>query len=156
MLLQNSTRRWLRLACWCAVAFVPSARAARVDEVIVVCKTHFDIGYTDLARNVLESYRTTMIDKALGTVDATRDLPAEQQFAWTIPGWPLTQILWPGQEPGRRQRIEDAIRSGRFVWHALPVTSTRNRSSWRTSCAEWASRRDWPARTVSPCRATRR
>lgn len=100
-----------------------ASAATNVEEVIVVFKTHFDIGYTDLAANVVQNYRTTMIDKALGVCDATRDLPAEQQFVWTLPGWPLTQILWPGQEPVRRQRIEDAIRGGRFVWHALPVTT---------------------------------
>jgi hypothetical protein len=35
---------------------------AAVQEVVVVFKTHFDIGYTDLARNVVAKYRTSMID----------------------------------------------------------------------------------------------
>jgi hypothetical protein len=60
---------------------------AKVEEVVVVFKTHFDIGYTDMGSNVVQTYRTTMIDQALDVVDQNRDLPASQQFVWTIPGW---------------------------------------------------------------------
>jgi len=94
-----------------------------LEEVIVVYKTHFDIGFTDLARNVVEYYRTRMIDKALGTVDRNRDLPPEERFVWTIPGWPMAQILWPGQDPERRRRVLDAYRSGLFVTHGWPFTT---------------------------------
>ena len=95
----------------------------RVREVIVVFKTHFDIGYTDMARNVVQTCRTTMIDQALAVVDQNRDLPASQQFVWTIPGWPMHRILdWPEQTPERRHRVLQAFKDGRFVVHALPFT----------------------------------
>jgi alpha-mannosidase len=94
-----------------------------VEEVIVVFKTHFDIGYTSLAGDVVNRYRTTMIDKALDLVDASKSLPPENQFVWTVPGWPLQQILWDGQTPERRARILAAIRDGRVVFHALPFTT---------------------------------
>ena len=95
----------------------------RVREVIVVFKTHFDIGYTDMGSNVVQTYRTTMIDQALAVVDQNRDLPASQQFVWTIPGWPMHRILnWPEQTPERRQRVLQAFKDGRFVVHALPFT----------------------------------
>jgi hypothetical protein len=74
-------------------AFAVSPALAAVSEVIVVFKTHFDIGYTDMASNVVQRYRTTMIDDALKVVDQNRDLPPEQQFVWTLPGWPLAKIL---------------------------------------------------------------
>jgi alpha-mannosidase len=104
--------------------FVPAAAAAEVREVIVTFKTHFDIGYTDLASNVVQRYRTTMIDQALKVVDQNRGLPPEQQFVWTIPGWPLHKILedWPGQTPERKQQILQAFKDGRFVVHGLPFT----------------------------------
>lgn len=95
----------------------------KLDQVIVVFKTHFDIGYTDLASKVVERYRTSMIDKALDVCDASEKLPPENRFVWTVPGWPMAQILGPGQTPERRARIEKAIRDGRLVWHALPVTT---------------------------------
>ena len=78
-----------------------------VQEVVIVFKTHFDIGYTDMASNVVRRYQTTMIDSALDVVDRNRSLPPEQQFAWTLPGWPVSKILedWPGQSPERKARI---------------------------------------------------
>jgi hypothetical protein len=111
-------------------ALLPAAAAdkkpgpTRLEEVIIVFKTHFDIGYTDLAVNVVQRYRTTMIDQALAVVDQNRALPPEQQFVWTVPGWPMSKILddWPGQQPQRQQRIQRALREGRFVVHALPFS----------------------------------
>jgi hypothetical protein len=58
----------------------------------VVFKTHFDLGYTDSAKNVIEKYRTTMIDKALDVCDSTKDLPPEHRFVWTLAGWPMAPI----------------------------------------------------------------
>lgn len=99
--------------------------APAVEQVVVVFKTHFDIGYTEIASNVVQRYRTAMIDQALEVVDQNRALPPDRQFVWTLPGWPLCQILsdWPGQSAGRRQRILDAFRQGRFAVHALPFTT---------------------------------
>ncbi|NOX55886.1 MAG: hypothetical protein GXP27_15875, partial [Planctomycetes bacterium] len=98
-------------------------RPAHLEQIVVVFKTHFDIGYTDLARNVVNRYRTTMIDKALAVCEATRKLPPEHRFVWTVPGWPMAQILWPRQTPERRKRIVRAIYDGRLVWHALAGTT---------------------------------
>ena len=75
--------------------------APRVREVVVAFKTHFDIGYTDLARNVVTRYRTSMIERALQVCDRSRELPTEQQFVWTLPGWPMTKILPWGPPAGR-------------------------------------------------------
>ncbi|HPA17129.1 MAG TPA: hypothetical protein PLU30_05235 [Verrucomicrobiae bacterium] len=102
-----------------------SARSAgRLESVVVVFKTHFDIGYTDMASNVVQRYRTTMIDDALKVVDESRPMPGDRQFAWTLPGWPLSKIMgdWPGQVPERRDRVRRAFADGRFVVHALPFT----------------------------------
>jgi hypothetical protein len=148
--------RWIVLVsgiAWAGMAAaqtVPASEPATrpaLKEVVVVFKTHFDLGYTDTVDAVLERYRTTMIDQALDVCDATRSLPLEQLFVWTIPGWPMARILgpddcfvprrlatagdsssrakclWPGQTPERRERILDAIRAGRLVWHALPFTT---------------------------------
>ncbi len=96
-----------------------------VREVIIAFKTHFDIGYTDMAANVVQRYRTSMIEQALGVCDRSRGLPPEQQFVWTVPGWPMSKILddWPGQTPERKARVEKALKDGRFVVHALPFTT---------------------------------
>ncbi len=98
------------------------AQGDSVKEVIIVSKTHFDIGYTARVAEVLNRYRTTMMDGALSVMEETSSLPKAFQFAWTLPGWPLAQIVGPEQTPERREKILAAMRSGRIVWHALPFT----------------------------------
>ena len=101
-----------------------STAANQVDEIIVVCKTHFDIGYSDRVADVLNFYRTTMIDRALDLMDRSKDLPPEQQFIWTCPGWVFDRVVedWPGQTAERRQRVDRAAKAGRLVAHALPFS----------------------------------
>ena len=94
-----------------------------LEEVIVVYKTHFDIGYSALARDVIHEYRTEMVDRVLDAIEQNRHQAKEQQFVWTVSGWPMKQILWQGQAPERRQKIENAIRSGNLVVHAYPFTT---------------------------------
>ncbi len=101
-----------------------AAQPSPVREVIVICKTHFDIGYTHRVKDLLQYYRTTMIDKALAAMEASKGVPDNQRFAWTAPGWVMAKVLedWPGQTTERRQKLDAAFRSGSFVTHALPFT----------------------------------
>jgi hypothetical protein len=108
------------LVAFAVAPVMAGAPSPKVEQVIVVFKTHFDIGYTDLARNVVNRYRTSMIDKALDVCEDAKNMPPEQRFVWTVPGWPMAQILWPGQTAERRERTMQAIHDGRLVWHALP------------------------------------
>ncbi len=55
----------LAVGIWLCGAQTPRAAKPTVEQVIVVFKTHFDIGYTELADQVVTRYRTSMIDKAL-------------------------------------------------------------------------------------------
>ncbi len=76
--IRSQDRRRLRVAlptlllasAACLQATLAQDKAAtpespKVDRIILVFKTHFDIGYTDMAVNVIHRYRTEMIDKAL-------------------------------------------------------------------------------------------
>ena len=119
--------RFLLLA-WVAGTAMPAwaenaSRWPKLEEVIIVSKTHFDIGYTDLASRIVDRYRTSMADQALKLVDESRGLPPDQQFAWTLAGWPMSQVLWPGQTADRRDRFVAAMRAGRLVPHALAFTT---------------------------------
>ncbi len=90
---------------------------------VLVSKTHFDIGYSALAREVEHEYRTTMIDRALQTMEDNAKVAEEGDgFVWTVPGWPMQTILWEGQNPKRLARIEAAFKRGNLVVHALPYT----------------------------------
>ena len=100
------------------------AKKPQVEEIVVVFKSHFDIGFTHLASEVVQRYRTIMIDNALKVVDQNRDLPPDQQFVWTVPGWPMKKILedWPGQSRQRQAQVRAAFKEGRFAAHALPFS----------------------------------
>jgi hypothetical protein len=56
-----------------------SAQQQQVDtsvkEIILVFKTHFDIGYTDFAEAVVQKYSTTMMQNALAIVEKNKNLP---------------------------------------------------------------------------------
>lgn len=102
-----------------------SPTATKLQRVIITFKTHFDIGYTDLAVNVVRRYRTEMMDQALAVVDRSAGLPPDRRFVWMTPGWPMAKILedWEGQTAERKERIWRAFRDGRFATHALPFTT---------------------------------
>ncbi|MGM9812355.1 MAG: hypothetical protein ACI30V_05870 [Muribaculaceae bacterium] len=101
----------------------PSAQSP-VEEIIVITKTHFDIGYTHRVSEIVHHYQTDMIDRALDAMDESDKLPREQQYAWTIPGWVLSKVMedWDGQSEQRRQRLDRRFRSGQLICHALPFT----------------------------------
>lgn len=94
----------------------------KVKEIIIVMKTHFDIGYTDFAREVVKSYNTKMIPVALDTYEKNKNLPENERFVWTISGWPMTQIINNALNENQKSQIEEAFRNQRFVVHALPFT----------------------------------
>lgn len=92
-----------------------------IKKVILVFKTHFDIGFTDLSKNVIDNYSTGMLDQVLETCEATADM-GPRRYIWTMPSWPLKQMLTHCSRE-RKERLEKLIVSGQIVWHALPYTS---------------------------------
>lgn len=102
-----------------------------VDEVVIVFKMHFDIGYTDWAESVLQKYATSMMDETLQSVRETEILPEEDQFVWTLPGWPMKYMLENTSED-HKQALDSALRRGRFKVHALPFTFETESSDLET------------------------
>jgi alpha-mannosidase len=110
-------------------------------NVIVVFKTHFDIGYTDLAGSVVSKYQTSMIEGALKVIDKTRSLPGDQHFTWTLPAWPMQQIL-SGSSPAVKERVVDALKSKYLAVHALPFTIETEASDLETLARAFQSSSD--------------
>ncbi len=102
-----------------------------VKEIIFVFKTHFDNGYTDKAESVIHKYATSMMEEALTTLEKSRNMPKEKHFVWTLPSWPVTQIL-KRCDPGMRDPIEKAFEEGWFTFHALPLTFETEASDLET------------------------
>ncbi|MGN0229619.1 MAG: hypothetical protein ACI4BH_07405 [Muribaculaceae bacterium] len=104
---------------------------AQVEDIVIVFKMHFDIGYTDWAESVLQKYSTSMIDCTLESLQQTAALPESDRFVWTLPGWPMKYIL-DNASPAHKPIIEQALRSGRLAPHALPFTFETESSDLET------------------------
>jgi alpha-mannosidase len=76
-----------------------------LETVIIVYKTHFDIGYSETVQQVVHDYRTSMTDRVLEAIDKNSSQPKDKQFVWTVSGWPMKQILWEGQAPERGKKL---------------------------------------------------
>ncbi len=93
----------------------------RVDKVFLVFKTHFDIGFTALAEDVLKLYSGEMLEKVIDTCESTQRFN-NKRYVWTVPAWPL-QVMERDCAPEMRQRLRALIENGQLAWHALPFTS---------------------------------
>lgn len=104
-----------------AVKVAKGTDNSQVTDIVVVFKMHVDIGYTNWAEGVLQKYTGSMLDETLESIEVTSALPKEEQFVWTIPGWPLKYML-ENCSKEKKLKLEKAIKEGRIVPHALPVT----------------------------------
>lgn len=85
-----------------------------VKKVYVVFKTHLDVGFTDFSAKVVEKYKTQFIPKVF-------DMKFEN-FIWTTGSWLIAEFLRTAT-PESQAKMENAIRTGRISWHALPFTT---------------------------------
>ena len=59
-----------------------------VEKVFLVFKTHFDIGFTAMAEDVLKQYSGEMLQKVVATCENTQKL-GKARYVWTVPAWPM-------------------------------------------------------------------
>ena len=90
-------------------------------EVIVVHKTHLDLGFTDLAENVRKRYLNDFIPKAI-RVAAQLNTGGEKRFVWTTGSWLIKEALSSGSAQLRSQTL-NALKNGDIAAHALPFTT---------------------------------
>jgi alpha-mannosidase len=93
-------------------------------RVVVVFKTHFDLGFTDLPDKVMSLYTGQMFDAVRKVMEATAGEPEGLRYNWTLPSWPLKQLL---HDPTLPQETRDVARglveAGRLHWHVWPFTT---------------------------------
>lgn len=93
-----------------------------IKKVLVIYKTHLDIGFTDLARNVIEGYKNNYIPGALKTAADLRERNSTAQFKWTTGSWLIREYLETMPED-KVKEFDEAVRRGDICWHALPFTT---------------------------------
>ena len=92
-------------------------------KVFVVFKTHFDIGFTHLAKDVVSWYGKGMIEDVLQVCRATKDEPEGHRYVWTVPSWPMKKMLETIEKPEVLKETEEYLHSRQLVWHGLPFTT---------------------------------
>ncbi len=92
-----------------------------VQRVIVVSKTHLDVGYTDYAKNVLQRYVDSFIPAAVELAFQV-NTPQAKRFVWTTGSYLVKYYLAHADEAARA-RFEQALRLGYVAYHALPLTT---------------------------------
>lgn len=92
-----------------------------IKRVIVVSKTHLDIGFTDYAANVLKKYTDDFIPKS---VELAFQLNTQEckRFVWTTGAYLIRYALRNSTEENK-ERLREAIRLGYVRYHALPLTT---------------------------------
>lgn len=89
-------------------------------KIIFVFKTHFDIGFTDMAENVIHQFSGPMLENVFSTCEQTAEM-GDQRYLWTMPAWPLTRMIENCGD--KKSELEKLIKDGRVTWHTLPFTS---------------------------------
>ena len=114
-----------------AVDVEEGSNEVTVEDIIIVFKMHFDIGYTDWAEGVLQKYSGVMLRETLKGIDATYSLPKAEQFIWTVPSWPLKYMIENCPDE-LRLSLDKALREGRITPHGLPCTYETDASDLET------------------------
>ena len=93
-----------------------------IRKVHVIFKTHLDIGFTDLAENVVDQYVNQYIPKAITLAEELAATGGRERFLWTTGSWLIHHYLKsaPEKEQGKMRK---AIQDGHITWHGLPFTT---------------------------------
>lgn len=90
-------------------------------KVIVVSKTHLDLGFTDYAENIRQKYIGNFIPGAIALAAQVNN-QTEKHFIWTTGSWILKEAL-NDSDSNRKERLINALKVGNIVPHALPFTT---------------------------------
>lgn len=90
-------------------------------KVTVVSKTHLDLGFTDFAKAVYDTYLSTYIPNA-ASLAKEMNTADKKKFVWTTGSWILKEALEHGTKE-QKENLEQALIRGDIVPHALPFTT---------------------------------
>ncbi len=88
-----------------------------IKEVLLIFKTHLDIGFTDYAKNVKQKYLESHIPNAIKLGYKLKD--TDTPFVWTVGSW----LMWEALKTDKSGMVKKAIEDGIISWHALPFTT---------------------------------
>lgn len=89
-------------------------------KVIVVSKTHLDLGFTDYAENIRMQYIDRFIPEAI-TLAGQVNSEKVKSFVWTTGSWIIKEALHYSDEKSKEHLIQ-ALKNGDIAPHAMPFT----------------------------------
>ncbi|MCL2479264.1 MAG: hypothetical protein FWF22_07170, partial [Treponema sp.] len=93
-------------------------------HTIIVFKTHVDIGFTDLAQNVVKKYCEKLLPLAVDVCEQTQQNGENGRYTWTLPSWMMKQYVDSALvPPDLGERVRKLIKKSQLVWHSLPFTT---------------------------------
>ncbi len=90
-------------------------------KVIVVSKTHLDLGFTDYAENIRQKYLNTFIPDAISLAESVNTAD-KKYFVWTTGSWLLKEMLQNADDV-QKEKLINAMKNGNIVPHAMPFTT---------------------------------
>ena len=93
------------------------AAPSTAKPVLVVFKTHLDVGFTDAAAHVVNQYLNEFIPNAIRVGYELKD--TDTPFRWTVGSWLIHEALKRDTDGS----VEKAVHDGILNWHALPFTT---------------------------------
>ncbi len=89
-------------------------------KVIVVSKTHLDLGFTNFAEVIRQTYLDKFIPGAIALAEKM-NTPEKKSFVWTIGSWLIKEAL-ENKAPTQREAVKRALENHDLIPHALPFT----------------------------------
>ena len=90
-------------------------------KILVLFKTHLDVGFTDLSRNVVEKYNKEYIPQSIRTAKELAARGTTEGFIWTTGSWLIYQYLQQAS-PEQIDEFREAAQNRWVSWHGLPTT----------------------------------
>lgn len=93
-----------------------------IKKVLVIFKTHLDIGFTDFSANVVRRYMDSFIPESIRLARKLRENGGDARMIWTTGSWLIHEYLrtHPGSEG---DEVRQGIAAGDICWHGLPFTT---------------------------------
>ena len=89
-------------------------------KVIIVSKTHLDLGFTDFAENIKAKYIDAFIPNAIQIANEIND-DNNKKFIWTTGSWIIKEAL-KNSSVDNKNKLISALKNGNIAPHAMPFT----------------------------------
>lgn len=90
-------------------------------KVIIVSKTHLDLGFTDFAQNIKSKYLNEFIPNAIDIAEKLNE-DGKKNYVWTTGSWLIKESLHSGNV-ALQQKTQKALQDGNIAPHGLAFTT---------------------------------